>query len=77
MRITSQSLPDDCQAPAGTVAEPKPSLDVAVVGEPGLVFFSTDPEPTVKWTRNGERFPLGSWSSPASVCGPAASAPVL
>src|SRR5213595_278491 len=78
IRTTTQSLLAVDHAPAGTVAEPKPSLDVTVVDEVGLVFFSTGPlAPTVKCTRKGSRLPLGSCSSPASVCGPAASAPVL
>src|SRR3954452_1475754 len=78
MRTTSQSLPDVDDAPGGTVADPKPSPVFTVVAAVELVFFSTAPvEPTVKCTRNGRCFPLASWSSPASVCGPAASALVL
>jgi hypothetical protein len=70
-------LLDVDHAPAGIVAEPKPSLEVTVVGDVELVFRSTAPEPTVKCTWNGRLLPLGSWSWPASVCGPGASAPVL
>src|SRR6476620_1266820 len=78
IRRTIQSLPDVVHEPDGAVTEPKPSLVVAVVGADGLVFFSTAPvDPTVKCTRKGERLPLASCSSPASVCAPGPSAPVL
>src|SRR6188508_481921 len=71
IRSTIQSLPEVDHAPAGAVTEPKPSLEVAVVGDEGVVFFSTGPEvPTVKCTRKGRRLPLASCSSPASVCAP-------
>src|SRR6266540_1336431 len=80
MRRTIQSFPEVDQAPAGIVAEANPSAEPTVVGDDEVVFFSTygaEPdEYTVKWTRNGVFLPLGSWSAPASVCGPAASAPV-
>src|SRR4051812_27141211 len=80
MRSTSQSLADD-QSSAGIVAEAKPSAEFTVVEDEEVVFFSTYgtgvPELyTVKWMRNGARFPAASCNSPASVCGPTPSAPV-
>ena len=77
---TSQSPLVDDHAPAGIVAVANWSAAVTVVAEEELVFFSTDgAEPdtkTVKWRRNGARFPAPSCSSPASVCGPTPRAPV-
>ena len=83
IRRTSQSLPCGVQAPAGIVTAAKPSADVRFVPETRLVFFSiigatlADPSfQIVKWIRNGAEWPLASFSSPASVCAPTASAPV-
>src|SRR5690242_1263246 len=78
MRTTSQSFPDGDHAPGGTVTEPRPPLEVAVVEPDELVFFWTAPVvPIVKWIWNGELLPLASRSWPASVCDPVARAPVL
>jgi hypothetical protein len=82
MRKIIQSPVDEDHVPAGIVAEAKPSADSTVVAPPAVVFLSTagatelDAVHTVKWTRNGARFPEESCSSPARVCGPGPSVPV-
>src|SRR5688500_1547942 len=82
-RRTIQSALELDQAPAGIVAAAKPLAESTVVEDEELVFFSTygamepDAAQTVKCTRNGAFLPEESWSSPASVCGPTPSGPVL
>ena len=82
IRITTQSLADAGQAPAGTVTDANPSADVIVVAEVALVEPSVgggvpDPDQTVKAMRNGPDLPLESVSVPARTWRPSARTPVL